>query len=187
MSELAVQEQEHAVPDPAPARTAPERLDHEREAAPSKPLGGLSRPTDPMGGEAAPASVGAVLRGTGAPLPGGLRRTMEHSLGEDFSSVRVHTGAAAQRSAADIAAQAYTSGNNIVLGHGTDLSSASGMHTLAHELTHVVQQRAGRDRGTGGTVGKADDPLEHEAEATAHDVMGALRRQTKKCGCGQEH
>jgi Zn-dependent peptidase ImmA (M78 family) len=131
--------------------------------------------------------VSAVLKGSGRPLPGSLRRTMEESLGSNFSDVRIHTGKAAERSADEVAAQAYTSGNNIVLGRGSDLSSDSGMHTLAHELTHVVQQRQGRDRGTSGTVGKANDPLEHEAEATAHDVMGALRRQSKNCGCGQEH
>ncbi|WP_051068569.1 eCIS core domain-containing protein [Nocardioides sp. Iso805N] len=190
MSELAVQEQQHAVSEPAPARPGAESVIGEREAEPANPIGGLSRPVDaldPMGGAAAPSSVGAVLRGTGSPLPAGLRRTMETSLGSDFSGVRLHTGSAAERSAADVSAQAYTSGNNIVLGNGTDLASESGMHTIAHELTHVVQQRQGRDRGTGGTVGKANDPLEHEAEAAAHDVMGALRRQAKKCGCGQEH
>ncbi|WGL53217.1 DUF4157 domain-containing protein [Nocardioides sp. BP30] len=190
MSELAVQEQQHAVPEPAPARSGSESIVGEREVEPSRPLAGLSRPVDgadPMGGAAAPASVSAVLRAGGSPLPAGVRRTMEQSLGTDFSAVRLHTGGAAERSAADVSARAYSSGNNIVLGNGTDLASESGMHTLAHELTHVVQQRQGRDRGTSGTVGKANDPLEHEAESTAHDVMGALRRQTKNCGCGQEH
>jgi len=113
---------------------------------------------------------------------------METSLGADFSGVRVHRGGAAERSAADISARAYTSGSDIVLGRGSgDLSSPSGLHTIAHELTHVVQQREGRDRGAGGTVGLANDPLEHEAEATATDVVGALRRQSLDCRCGQEH
>jgi hypothetical protein len=183
-------EQRHAVPEPAPAEPGPMTVVGERDAESRPAVGGLSRPADaadPMGGTTTPASVSAVLSGAGRPLPGDVRRTMERSLGSDFSGVRLHTGGAAERSAADVAAQAYTSGNNIVLGRGTDLGSEAGMHTLAHELTHVVQQRQGRDRGASGTVGRANDPLEHEAEASAHDVMGALRRQAKTCGCGQEH
>jgi hypothetical protein len=192
MSDVAAHERQPAHAEPAPTPAGPETVAGELEARPRSPIGGLSRPgprsaADPMGGATTPASVTSVLRGGGSPLPGDLRRTMEESLGSDFSGVRVHTGGAAERSADEVAAKAYTSGNNIVLGRGTDLASDSGMHTLAHELTHVVQQRSGRDRGAGGTVGRADDPLEHEAEASAHDVMGALRRQAQKCGCGQEH
>jgi hypothetical protein len=190
MSDVAVHEQQPAPAEPAPAAPGPQTVVGERGVEPRPAIGGLSRPTDvadPMGGTTTPASVGSVLRGAGSPLPTGLRSTMEQSLGSDFSGVRLHTGGAAQRSADDVAAQAYTAGNDIVLGRGVDLASDSGMHTLAHELTHVVQQREGRDRGSEGTVGRANDPLEHEAEATAHDVMGALRRQAKKCGCGQEH
>lgn len=189
MSELAELEQQPAVatPTPAPAAETPGR---EYDTAARPPVSGLSRPvdgSDPMGGAATPASVNAVLRSSGSPLPTPLRRTMEDSLGTSFADVRVHSDGAAQRSADDVAAKAYTAGNNVVLGAGTNLNSDAGMHTLAHELTHVVQQRTGRDRSTSGTVGKANDPLEHEAEATATSVMGALRRQAKNCGCGQEH
>jgi hypothetical protein len=189
MSELAEAEHLQAFATPTPEASR-ETAVAERDSAARPPLSGLSRPvdsSDPMGGAATPASVTSVLNGAGTPLPGSLRRTMEESLGADFSSVRLHTGAAAERSADDVAARAYTAGDNVVLGRGTNLDSDAGMHTLAHELTHVVQQRTGRDRSSSGTVGLANDPLEHEAEASAHSVMGALRRQAKNCGCGQEH
>ncbi|MGW4727001.1 eCIS core domain-containing protein [Streptomyces sp. NPDC004291] len=77
-----------------------------------------------------------VLRSGGSPLDEATRTDMEARLGADFSDVRLHTGAAARRSAAEIGARAYTSGSHVVIGDGGD-----DRHTLAHELTHVVQQR----------------------------------------------
>jgi hypothetical protein len=49
--------------------------------------------------------------------------------------------------------------------------SDEGRHTLAHELTHVVQQRSGPVAGTptgdGVALSDPDDRFEREAEATA--------------------
>ncbi|MFF1906133.1 DUF4157 domain-containing protein [Kitasatospora sp. NPDC058218] len=116
------------------------------------------------------SSVHDVLRGAGRPLQGPVRAEMEGRLGADFSDVRLHTGAAAQRSAAEIGARAYTSGRDVVLGHG-----GGDKHTLAHELTHVIQQRkgavAGTDRGDGLRVSHPGDSFEREAEANARRVM----------------
>lgn len=95
---------------------------------------------------------------------------METRLRHDFSDVRLHTDARAQRSATELGARAYTSGNHIV-------SAASDIdkHTLAHELTHVVQQRqgpvAGTDQGNGLRVSDPSDRYERAAEATATRVM----------------
>lgn len=190
MSDVATYEHQPATAEPDRAAPALEGEGPEREGPSRPPLAGLSRPSnpsDPMGGASTPASVSSVLSGSGTPLPTQLRRTMEESMGANFSDVRLHTGSAAERSADDVSAKAYTAGNQVVLGRGTNLNSDAGMHTLAHELTHVVQQKTGRDRSGSGTVGMANDPLEHEAEANAHSVMGALRRQAKNCGCGQDH
>ena len=67
---------------------------------------------------------------------------MESRFGHDFSRVRVHTDARATDSALAVNAQAYTVGRDVVFGVG---EYAPGAHTgkslLAHELTHVVQQR----------------------------------------------
>ncbi|MFF9306972.1 DUF4157 domain-containing protein [Streptomyces sp. NPDC014777] len=114
--------------------------------------------------------VHEVLRGSGKPLAAPVRQDMESRFGTDFSDVRLHTGAAAARSARAIGARAYTSGSHVVLGDGGGDS-----HTLAHELTHVVQQRqgpvAGTDNGAGLSVSDPSDRFEKEAEATAHRVM----------------
>lgn len=65
----------------------------------------------------------------------------------DFSQVRVHTGPRAQASARALSAQAYTVGNHIVVGNASSsLDRAGDSGLLAHELTHVVQQRNLPDR-----------------------------------------
>ncbi|MCX2732779.1 DUF4157 domain-containing protein [Saccharopolyspora sp. NFXS83] len=111
-----------------------------------------------------------VLKSSGKPMDAPVRQEMESRLGENFSDVRLHTGATAQRSASEIGARAYTSGNNVVLGSG-----ASDKHTLAHELTHVIQQRsgpvAGTDNGNGLKISDPSDSFERAAEDNAHRVM----------------
>ena len=94
-------------------------------------------------GEVAPPSVERVLASPGRPLEPALRTDMEQRFGRDFSSVRVHTGAAADASARELTARAYTVGPDIVFASGRYLPNIrSGKQLLAHELTHVVQQRA---------------------------------------------
>jgi hypothetical protein len=66
---------------------------------------------------------------------------MEPRFGHDFAEVRVHAGAAAERSARAVHAQAYTVGHDIVFGSGHFApGTTQGRRLLAHELTHVVQQ-----------------------------------------------
>ncbi|BFO14740.1 hypothetical protein SHKM778_11280 [Streptomyces sp. KM77-8] len=54
-------------------------------------------------------------------------------------------------------------------------ATAAATHTLAHELTHVVQQRqgpvAGTDHGNGLLLSDPADRFEREAETNAHRVM----------------
>jgi len=125
--------------------------------------------------EAAPvqrSAVHDVLRSPGRPLDEPVRTEMESRLGEDFRAVRVHDDASAARSAAEIGARAYTSGDHVVLGRG-----GSDAHTLAHELTHVIQQRrgpvAGAETGSGLRLSDPTDRFERAAEANATE---ALRR-----------
>jgi len=114
--------------------------------------------------------VHKVLASTGRPLSAPVREDMEARFGTDFSDVRLHTGPAAADSAGAIGARAYTSGSHVVLGAG-----GGDRHTLAHELTHVVQQRsgpvAGTDQGNGLHMSDPSDRFEREAEANAHRVL----------------
>ena len=101
----------------------------------------------------APASVDRVLSGSGSPLDPAIQQDMGQRFGHDFSQVRVHTDSAAEQSAQDVNAHAYTVGHNIVFGAGGFApGSHEGRKLIAHELTHVVQQTgaAGTHAGQGG-------------------------------------
>ncbi len=118
-----------------------------------------------------------VGKGGGAPLDGGVRGEMEAALGTDFSGVRVHTGGDASASARAVQARAYTVGTDVVFDSGEyDPGSEAGRRTLAHELTHVVQQSegevAGTDTGNGVKVSDPSDEFERAAEASADAVIG---------------
>lgn len=114
--------------------------------------------------------VHEVLNSGGKPFTGPVRREMESRFQADFSGVRLHTGPTAARSARAIGARAYTSGSHVVLGDG-----GGDKHTLAHELTHVIQQSqgpvSGTDHGNGLRVSDPSDRFEREAEANAHRIM----------------
>ncbi|MFE0174567.1 DUF4157 domain-containing protein [Streptomyces sp. NPDC059002] len=116
------------------------------------------------------SAVPDVLRAPGRPLDGAVRADMEARLGADFTGVRIHDDTAAKASAAEVGARAYTSGSHIVIGDG-----GADRHTLAHELTHVIQQRqgpvAGTDNGSGLSVSDPSDRFEREAEANATRVL----------------
>lgn len=90
-----------------------------------------------------PAAVARTLRTAGEPLAQTHRRFFEQRYGHDFGRIRIHADSAAAASAREIDAQAYTAGSHIVFDQGRfDPSGIEGRRLLAHELAHVVQQRA---------------------------------------------
>lgn len=83
-----------------------------------------------------------ALQGNGRPLSNDVRGYMEPRFGTDFSPVRIHTGAEAAESARALNAMAFTVGHDVVFGAGQYApETEQGKRLLAHELTHVVQQR----------------------------------------------
>ncbi|NIM95754.1 MAG: DUF4157 domain-containing protein [Anaerolineales bacterium] len=85
------------------------------------------------------------LRGGGQPLQSSVRGFFESRFGYDFNRVRVHTDGNANRLAQAVNARAFTRGQSIVFGRGQYAPETStGRRLLAHELTHVVQQNAGK-------------------------------------------
>jgi hypothetical protein len=127
------------------------------------------------------SAVHDVLRSRGRRLDDATRTDMEARLGADFSDVRIHDDTAARTSAADLGARAYTSGSHVVLGAG-----GTDPHTLAHELTHVIQQRqgpvAGTDNGTGLRVSDPSDRFERAAEANAARALATPPPQSGHTG-----
>ena len=89
----------------------------------------------------APPIVHEVLRSVGQPLDATTRSYFEPRFGHDFSGVRIHADAAAEESARELNARAYTVRHNIVFGAGRFApGTEEGRRLLAHELTHVIQQ-----------------------------------------------
>ncbi|GAA1309841.1 DUF4157 domain-containing protein [Saccharothrix xinjiangensis] len=126
------------------------------------------------------SAVHEVLRTPGEPLDAPVREDMESRLGADFSDVRVHTDGVASQAAESVRAEAFTTGSHLVFGQGQyDPSSSAGQHRLAHELTHVLQQRsgpvAGTDAGGGVRVSDPSDRFERAAEDNARRALAAQR------------
>ena len=134
------------------------------------------------------ASVRA-LRGGGSSLPPQSRAFFEPRFGHDFSQVRIHTGVDAGRMARAFRARAFTLGPDVVFGAGQyQPSTAAGRWLIAHELAHVLQQRAGlrgaptegiavrhtaHDRVQGGFFGKLWSGIKRGARAVAGAVKWA--------------
>ncbi len=105
---------------------------------------------EPAGPGSAPIVGHAVesglqsLRGAGRPLPAAERAFFEPRFGHDLADVRVHTDARAATLARSVRARAFTLGRSIAFGEGEYAPGSSpGRRLLAHELTHVLQQRGG--------------------------------------------
>jgi hypothetical protein len=135
--------------------------------------------------EVVPASVDHVLGSPGKPLEPALRQDMEQRFGHDFSRVRVHSGAAAEQSARDVNAHAYTVGHNIVFGAGRfSPGTYGGRRLMAHELAHVIQQEpssASRFRASSSAptmvyrqVGSGGSGSSRRIVYLDNDVVGAV-------------
>ena len=97
-----------------------------------------------------------------SPLP--FSDTIQRAFGRhDVSSIQAHTGREAATSAQAMGADAYATGDHVVLQRGADLN------TVAHEAAHVVQQRGGVQLK--GGVGAARDVYERHADAVADRVV----------------
>jgi len=104
----------------------------------------LHRSSNQPGVNKIPPIVEEGLRSPGQPLDKETLTDMENYFGHDLSDVRIHANAKAGESAQAVGARAYTVGNDIVLGNAQNKrGTVEGKKLLAHELTHVVQQRQG--------------------------------------------
>jgi hypothetical protein len=162
-----------------PDALGPGGLLHLQQAAGNAGVAGLVAQRrashDGEGAEEDASPVHDVVSSKGSPLDPTVRRDMEAAVGHDFGDVEVHTDARAAESARSVQAHAYTVGNHVVFGEGRYRpETPEGRHTLAHELTHVVQQRQGPVDGTpaagGVKISHPSDRFEQEAESNARRV-----------------
>ncbi|MBL8621062.1 MAG: DUF4157 domain-containing protein [Myxococcales bacterium] len=133
----------------------------------------------------APGAEEAVagLGGGGAPLPAGVRDRFEASLGADLGAVRVHTDDASATAADAVGARAFARGNDIHFGAGQyQPDDPFGMHLLAHEVAHTVQQSGGAATTQYKlAVSSPGDAAEVEADRAA-DAMVKGEAASVQCG-----
>ncbi len=117
-------------------------------------------------------------RGGGSALDSSTKEHMEDTLGAPLDGVRVHVGTESDQLNHAITAKAFTTGNDVfVRSDQYSPGSSSTQRLLAHELTHVVQQRSMSGGAEGMSVGAADTSEEREADAVA-DV--AVQRSAQR-------
>jgi hypothetical protein len=86
----------------------------------------------------------ALKAGGGRPIDAPVRTLMEARFGRSFENVRVHTDGTAAALARQAKARAFTVGRHLVFNSGQYRPNADqGRRLIAHELTHVLQQRGG--------------------------------------------
>lgn len=115
-----------------------------------------------------PDEPGLDQLSTGRSLPSSLRTWFERRLSASFNDVRIHTGTAANYIAQSIQAAAFTRNEDIAFRKGRfDPDSSTGIALLAHELTHVLQQR---DTSQGaGVVYRQPESERSEYRQRIHD------------------
>ena len=169
-----------------PSSASTTRLDVRRPRAPAGPT--CSAASGMLGLQRAVgnAAVGALLEeerspvhgvvnsGGGTPLAPDVRTDMEARLGgHDFGDVRVHTDGAAHESAT-VGERARVHGRveHRLPARQLRPGVRRGQHMLAHELTHVVQQRSGPVDGT-------DQRRRGEGQRPVGPVRAGGRRQRR--------
>ncbi len=134
-------------------------------------------PASTTGSHVAHAAVDGAVSGSGRPLDGRIRPVMEARFGHDFSSVRIHDDTRAAATAASIDASAFTVGSDIVFGSGRfNPSSPEGVHLLAHELAHVVQQA----HSQGTTLRRQSNPTPTVARPTLSVDPGMYEQSVRR-------
>ena len=106
---------------------------------------------------------------------------MAQRFGYDFSRVRVHCDEAADQSARDVNAHAYTVGHDIVFAASRFApNTLEGRRLLAHELVHVVQQR--KDSGLTSSPRRIARQAPPAPPAPAHPPLSWRPARNAKLG-----
>jgi hypothetical protein len=121
----------------------------------------------PEGGSLSPSVETRInaARAGGSGLNQATRSHMEAAFGTSFADVRVHHDGESDALARSMTARAFTTGSDVFLRRDANPGDT---RLIAHELTHVVQQRS---MGGGEmTVRPAGDIYEQQADAVAGEI-----------------
>jgi len=113
----------------------------------------------------------ARTRGGGSSLDSGTRERVGPAFGDSLADVRVHTDGTADALARSVSARAFTTGADLYFARGEYRpGSKEGQRLLAHELSHVVQQRGAPTSGS-LVVSQPGEALEVEADAASRELV----------------
>lgn len=149
------------------------------QAAPADPR------TAPGPGPLSVDRVAARL-GSGSALAPQAQMAMNRFFGRDLGQVRIHTGGSASALAASLHARAFTVGEQIAFATGHYRPEhPEGQRLIAHELTHVLQQRWGLDADIQRAgIGAPGDRYEAEAERNAERFLQGAQAESPGAGTG---
>jgi hypothetical protein len=112
----------------------------------------------------------ARTRGGGSALDSGVRDRLAPELGDSLADVRVHSDDRADELSRSVSARAFATGSDVYFARGEYRpGTRDGDHLLAHELTHVVQQRGASLTGP-LSVSEPGDAFEVEADSIADEL-----------------
>ena len=126
------------------------------------------------GGGVHPGVEGMIRErsGRGSRVDSGMASWASEHLGPSVGSAHVHTDATADALARSVSAKAFTVRNDVFFAAGAyQPHTAPGRNLIAHELTHVAQQRGAATTGP-LTVSEPGDALERDAERVADGLDG---------------
>lgn len=161
----------------APGRAQRDSAPEEEEEVQAKHDGAVTQRAPEVGLAGGDVSSGLSerinsQRGGGSALDSSTKEHMEDTLGAPLDGVRVHVGTESDQLNHAITAKAFTTGNDVfVRSDQYSPGSSSTQRLLAHELTHVVQQRSMSGGEGGMSVGAADTSEEREADAVADTAV----------------
>jgi hypothetical protein len=118
------------------------------------------------------ASTIAATNGSGHTLDPAARERLSAHVGDELSDVHLHTDTTADSLARSVSARAFTTGTDVYFASGEYRpGTTDGDSLLAHELTHVTQQRGAPTSGP-LTVSEPGDAMESEADSVARGFDG---------------
>ena len=159
----------HARAGPSPLARLASTVGNAQFARLVAPGGGLL-----ASGGVHPAVEGIIREraGRGGRLDSGMARWAATAIDPATHDVSVHTDTTADALARSVSASAFTVGRDVFFAAGAYRPhTGDGRRLIAHELTHVAQQRGAATTGP-LVVSDPGDALEHDAERVAGDVDG---------------
>lgn len=127
----------------------------------------------------------------GRALPERTQSRFESYFDRRLDHVQIHADARAARAAKSVHAKAFTIGRHIVFGENQyQPDTSQGNRLLAHELTHVIQQRGHEpsqpSMGQRTTLSTSTDPEEQIADRAADQFSAGATTTSPDIGLSQE-